>query len=90
VKDETTGNLKYCLGNHVVLTTEPPGVPQDGESIATAYCFRMQGESGVGYNGREVPIGNRGPYGGTLVVAAATDKPIMTGNNCGGLIANAF
>ncbi len=83
-------SLDYVLGNHVVLVCRPPGVPQDGEDISTAYNFRRKGGAGVGYETREIRIDTRGPRGGTLVVVSEASIPTMTGNNCGGLILSAW
>ena len=88
VLNETTGELDFCLGNHVVLLTVPPGVPVDGEAIATTHTFRRRGTSGVGFESREFRVEDRG-NGGTMVVANMADIAIMTGNNCGGLIRDA-
>jgi len=76
------------LGDDVVLTTSPPGEPTDGEDIATTYTFRRAGIAGVGYDIREVPIETRGPSGATLCIVSTSDKPVMTGTSCGGLIKN--
>jgi len=84
----TAGNLVYTMPNYVVLTTSPPGVPTDGEEIATSYTFRRRGPSGVGLESREFQVEGRGPHGGTMVVVALADVAKMTGNNCGGLITN--
>ena len=85
VLNEATGELEFCLGNHVLLLTVPPGVPIDGEAIATTHTFRRRGTSGVGFESREFRVEDRG-NGGTMVVASMADVAIMTGNNCGGLI----
>jgi hypothetical protein len=89
VLNETTGELDFCLGNHVVLVTTPPGVPIDGESIATTHTFRRRGISGVGFESREFRLEDRG-NGGTMVVASMADIAVMTGNNCGGLLRNVW
>jgi hypothetical protein len=86
VKNESTSALEYIAGNHVVLYTSPPGVPDDGEEIATSYTFRRRGESGTGYDVREVDEPRKGGWGGTVVIAAVADRAVMTGNTCGGLI----
>lgn len=84
----TAGALVYIMPNYVMLTTAPPGVPTDGEEIATSYTFRRRGPSGVGFESREYHVEGRGPHGGTMVVVAQADIAKMTGNNCGGLITN--
>lgn len=81
-----SGNLVYVMPNYVLLTTAPPGVPMDGEEIATSYTFRRRGPSGVGMEAREFTVEGRGPHGGTMVVVAMADIAKMTGNNCGGII----
>lgn len=87
VKNEGTGALDYILGNVVVLATVPPaGVPRDGEEIATSYTFRRRGLSGTGMEVREFVIENRGPLGGTMIVVAAADAPVIAANNAGGII----
>jgi len=89
VKNETTGNLDYVLGDSVILCTTPPaGIPLDGEEIATTYTFRRRGVAGVGFETREFRIENRGPKGGTMVVASMADIAVITGNNVGGRIAD--
>jgi len=82
----TSGVLTYIMPDYVVLLTTPPGVPSDGEEIATSYTFRRRGPSGVGMEAREFIVEGRGPYGGTMVVLAMADVAKMTANNCGGLI----
>lgn len=86
VKDETTGNIGYVLGDDVLLTTRPPGTPTDGEEIATSYTFRRRGNAGVGYETREFRVDGRGPKGGTMVVVSMADIAVITGSNVGGLI----
>jgi hypothetical protein len=86
VKNESTSALDFILGNHTVLTTSPPGVPTDGMEIATSYTFRRRGGAGVGFDTREFRVEDRGPKGGTMIVASMADIAIMTGNNVGGLI----
>lgn len=89
VKNETTSALDFILSDHVVLTTSPPGVPTDGMEIATSYTFRRRGMAGTGFETREFRIENRGPKGGTMIVASMADIAVMTGNNVGGLIRDA-
>jgi hypothetical protein len=84
----TAGNLVYVMPDVVALTTSPPGVPMDGEEVATSYTFRRRGPSGVGFESREYQVEGRGPNGGTMVVLSTADVAKMTGNNCGGLINN--
>jgi hypothetical protein len=82
----SSGALTYIMPDYVVLLTTPPGVPSDGEEIATSYTFRRRGPSGVGIEAREFVVEGRGPHGGTMVVIAMADIAKMTGSNCGGLI----
>ncbi len=87
VKNESTGALQYVLGDVVVAATVPPGgIPNDGEEIASTYTFRRRGISGTGLDIREFELENRGPLGGTMIVVAAADVPVMTANNAGGIL----
>jgi hypothetical protein len=88
VKNESTAALDWILSDVVVLTSAPPGVPTDGEEIATTYTFRRKGPSGTGFSAREYFLENRGPEGGTMIVVAQADIAVITGNNCGGIITN--
>jgi hypothetical protein len=81
------GALTRVLGNSfVVATAGPVGTPTDGEEISTTYTFRRAGPNGTGFNTREFRDEARGPYGGTMLVAALADIAVMTANNVGGLI----
>ena len=87
VKNESTSLLDYVLASDVaMLVTVPPGVPTDGEDIATTYTFRRRGESGTGIDVRQFTLENRGPKGGTMIVVSVADVPIFTANNAGGII----
>ncbi len=86
VLNETTGALDYCLPDVAVLLTKPPGVPDDGEEIATSYTWRRRGPSGTGIEVREFFVEQRGPHGGTMIVVATADIPMFTANNAGGII----
>lgn len=88
VKDEATGDLVYVLPDVAILVTVPPGVPEDGEEIATTYSFRRRGPSGTGFEVREFEVEGRGPLGGTMIVVSQADEAVMTGSNCGGIIEN--
>jgi hypothetical protein len=88
VKNESTSALNYILNDVVVLVSVPPGVPTDGDQIATTYTFRRKGPSGVGITTREFFVDGRGPEGGTMVAVSMADIHLMTGNNCGGIITN--
>ncbi len=86
VLNEVTDELDYILPDVALLVSQPPGVPQNGEAIATSYTFRRKGESGVGWEADEYFIQGRGPKGGTLLVASQADIAKMTGNIVGGII----
>lgn len=89
VKD-ASGVLGPVLGDSfVVATTSPPGVPTDGEEIATTYTFRRKSLSGVGFEAREFEIPFRSVLGGTMLVASMADVAVITANNVGGLITGA-
>ncbi len=89
VKNETTLALDYILPDSVIMNTVPPGgIPLDGEETATTYTFRRRGVAGVGFETREFRIENRGPKGGTMVVASMADIAVITGSNVGGRIAD--
>lgn len=89
VKD-TNGLIGPVLGDSfVVATTSPPGIPTDGEEIATSYTFRRRSLSGVGFEAREFEIPFRSVLGGTMLVASMADVAVMTANNVGGLITGA-
>lgn len=90
VQNLSTGALEYIIGNDVVLSTRPPGVPTDGEEIATSYTFRRRGPGNVGFETRQFRVEDRGPRGGMFIVAAMADVAKMTGANCGGLIKDAW
>lgn len=87
VKNEGTGALQYVLGDVVIGVTVPPaGIPTDGEEIATTYTFRRRGISGTGLDVREYEVEGRGPLGGTMIVVACADVPVMTATNAGGIL----
>lgn len=83
-----TGNLDYVLGNHVVMTASPPGVPRDGSRIATSYTFRTKGRSGTGITTNEYVPQGRGLEGGTMFETGYREKEYMCSDIAGGLIAN--
>lgn len=85
---DAAGAVKNILGDVVIGTVSPPGIPTDGEEVASSYTFRRKGPSGVGFETREFFVDARGPLGGTMIVAAMADVPIVTGNNVGGIITN--
>lgn len=87
VKNESTGLLQYVLGDVVIAVTVPPGgMPSDGEEIASSYTFRRRGISGTGLDVREYEVDGRGPLGGTMIVVATADIPVITANNAGGIL----
>lgn len=83
--EDTTGAIDYIMPDVVVGVTQPPGVPTNGERIATSYNFRRRGPAGNGFNTKEVRIEQRG-VGGTLLIAEEASIPTMTGPIVGGLI----
>lgn len=85
---DAAGALGYIFPDVVIGTVSAPGVPTDGETIATSYTFRRKGVSGTGFESREYFIEGRGPLGGTMVVASMADVPIMTGPIVGAIITN--
>jgi len=89
VKNETSLALDYVLGNDVVLTSQPPGVPIDGETICTTKTFRRRGNAQNGWDTREYRVENRGPKGGVMIVCSMADIAVITSNRCGGLIKSA-
>ena len=80
------GVLSFVLPDVVVGLTTLPGVPTDGEEIATTWTFRRRGPSGAGFESREFFVPGRGPLGGTMVVVSQADIAKMTASNAGGLI----
>ena len=80
------GVLSYVLSDVVVGLTTIPGVPVDGEEIATSWTFRRRGPSGTGFESREFFVPGRGPQGGTMVVVSQADIAVFTASNAGGLI----
>lgn len=89
-RTEPGTDIDYVFPNgNVVLVTAPPGVPEDGEEIATTYTFRRRGPSGTGFQVREFFVPGRGELGGTMVVVSMADQAKMTGSNVGGLLTGA-
>jgi hypothetical protein len=82
----SSGSLVYITPDVVNLVTIPPGVPTDGEDVATSYTFRRKGPSNTGFESREYELPSRGELGGTMIVVSMADIGKMTGNNCGGII----
>lgn len=92
VKNETTAGLDYIMPKGIVTAVTVPdaSVPVDGEEIATTYTFRRRGPNGTGFETREFRIENRGPYGGTMVVASMGEIGVITSTIAGGCITGAF
>ncbi len=88
IRTTSGGTLSYTLGNHAVLLTQPPGVPDDGEEISTSYTYREKGEDAVGINVREWFVEGAGIKGAHMVAVSVAEIPIMTGPACGGHIAS--
>lgn len=86
VESNTAGSATdYIMSDVVVAVVQPPGVPTNGEQIATAYNFRRKGPAGVGFYTREVRFDARGA-GGTLIIVEEASIPTMTSGICGGYI----
>ncbi len=91
LKYKPAATLDYILASqYVVLVHNQPGVPADGETISASKTFRVRGPSNVGFEAREFFVQDRGPNGGTMLVASMADLAVMTGNNCGGIISGAY
>jgi len=96
VKSLTTTALDYVFRDPdltsaaqfdvVVLVHRPPGIPTDGEDIASTYTFRRRGPSGTGFEAREYFVDGRGALGGTMIVVSQADEAVITGTNVGGII----
>jgi hypothetical protein len=82
------GALSYTLGNHCVLVSRPPGVPEDGEDVAATYSFRERGADGVGIMIREWFVEGAGVRGAYMVNVTVAERQIMTANDAGGHIAS--
>lgn len=85
-KENSADTPTYILGNHVILTRRPKGVPSDGEEIATTYTFRRSGNAGTGFETRQFRVEGRGPRGGVMIVVAQADTAEMTGSKIGGFL----
>jgi len=84
--NETASTIDFVMPNVCTLITLPPGVPTDGEEIATTYTWRRRGPSGTGVETREFILEDRGSMGGTMVVVTTADDEVVTANNAGGII----
>lgn len=85
----TGGSRSDCLGNVVIGISKPPGIagmPTSGEEVASSYTFRKRGDSGNGYQAREVMMEMRGLEGGTMIIGGTEDVPKMTSTIAGGII----
>ncbi len=86
VESNTAGTTTdYIMPDVVIAVTQPPGIPTNGDRIATAYNFRRKGLAGVGFYTREVRFDARGA-GGTLIIVEEASIPTMTSGICGGYI----
>ncbi|MFZ5896819.1 MAG: hypothetical protein ACOY0T_37530 [Myxococcota bacterium] len=88
LQDETTGVLDGMIGGDVVLVSNPPGEPTNGERIQTVRTMRSRGPSGTGWTSREYFVNNRGLNGGTMILAGYTEVVVMVAPTTGGLIRN--
>ncbi len=86
VLNQSTGALDYCLGNHVVLVTNQPGVPRDGNRIATHMTFRHRGRSGTGVTTNEYIPQGRGINGGTMFEMGYAEDKFFASTIAGGFI----
>jgi hypothetical protein len=86
LKYNAAGTLSYALGDVVVFICRPPGVPTDGEEIASTYTFQYEGPEGNGYTVRQWTVENRGAYGGEMVSVTEEDDAVMTSTKAGGIL----
>ena len=82
----TTGAMEYILGDDVVLTCSPPGVPRDGRKMATTYSFRQKGPSGTGIANNEYVPQDKGLYKGIMLETGFSEDLKMMSPTAGGLI----
>jgi hypothetical protein len=85
VLNDTTGALDEIIGNHVFMTSNPPGDAQF-EDIRTFQTFRVRGPSGTGFVSRTFEVPNRGRDGGDMLVSGYDDAEVIVTNSAGGLI----
>ncbi len=86
-KKLSAGNLVYCLGDDVVLSSSPPsGVPIDGMTSASCLTFRHRGKSGTGWVTNEYIPQGRGLNGGRMLETGYGETVFMGSNIAGGLI----
>lgn len=84
----------YVWGDNVVGIFTEPGMPANGETIASAKTFRWNGANGGvpdgtvqgGYLVRSYFDPKRGPRGSRVIVVAHDDADVMTSVYAGGLI----
>jgi hypothetical protein len=90
VLNESTGNLDYIMPNDVLLVTNQPGVPRDGQRVATHWTFRHRGRSGTGVVTNEYIPQGRGLNSGTMFEAGFSDDSFFGSLIAGGLIKGAL
>lgn len=90
VLNKTTGNMDYIMTNDVLLVTNQPGVPRDGQRVATHWTFRHRGRSGTGIVTNEYIPNGRGINGGTMFEAGFNDDRFFGSQIAGGLIKSAL
>ena len=90
VLNESTGNLDYIMPNDVLLVTNQPGVPRDGQRVATHWTFRHRGRSGTGVVTNEYIPQGRGLNSGTMFEAGFSDDSFFGSLIAGGLIKSAL
>lgn len=89
-KNETTLALDFIWPTGTVVgSSSPPGVPMDGETIATSKTFRRRGVFGTGWTTREYRIENRGLNGGSMIMVGNADIAKITSNTSGFIITGA-
>lgn len=85
-KQLVNGVLDWILQDDVLLVCSQPGVPTDGNRVATLWTFRHNGRSGTGVQTNEYIPQGRGLNSGTMLEAGFSDDDIMGSTIAGGLI----
>lgn len=89
-KSSSAGAASLILPDNCTLIRRPPGVPTNGDDIATSYTYRRKGLSNAGWDTRQFRVEGRGPRGGTMVVVSQADIALMTGPKVGYQIFSCF
>jgi hypothetical protein len=82
----SSGELDYVLADDVLLLSNQPGTPRDGNGIATSWTFRYRGRSGTGIVTNEYVPQGRGINGGTMFEMGYSEDCFVASNIAGGLI----